>query len=102
MNRRAALIFLTCALPLARAALALYTVRSIPGRRCPTFSPAATACRVIVFGPGHLANIYTVDGEGRIAVPLIGPLRVAGGTTEAAARAHRGAPCVTASSASRR
>jgi polysaccharide export outer membrane protein len=43
--------------------------------------------RVIVFGQDNLANIYTVDGEGRIAMPLIGPLKVAGGTTQDAARA---------------
>ena len=43
--------------------------------------------RVIVFGQDTLSNIYQVDGSGRIAMPLIGAVAVAGGTTAAAADA---------------
>jgi polysaccharide biosynthesis/export protein len=40
--------------------------------------------RVIVFGQDSLSNIYAVDGSGRIAMPLIGALPIAGmGTAQA-------------------
>jgi polysaccharide biosynthesis/export protein len=87
MNRRSALFFLTCALPLGACAPTLYTG---PLDRQPdgTYILASgDRLRVIVFGQENLANIYAVDGEGRIAIPLIGPLKVAGGTTQDAARA---------------
>jgi len=88
MNRRSALIFLTCALPLAACGPShLYTGPLDAGPEGPYILASGDRLRVIVFGQDNLANIYTVDGEGRIAVPLIGPVRVAGGTTEAAARA---------------
>ncbi len=37
--------------------------------------------RVIVFGQDNLSNIYAVDGNGRIAMPLIGFVPAAGMTT---------------------
>lgn len=37
--------------------------------------------RIIVFGQDNLSNIYSVDGSGRIAMPLIGAVRVAGLST---------------------
>lgn len=40
--------------------------------------------RVIVFGQDTLSNIYAVDGSGRIAMPLIGTVPIAGmGTAQA-------------------
>ncbi len=48
---------------------------------------AGDKLRVIVFGQDNLSNIYAVDGAGRIALPLIGPVKVAGGSTAQAARA---------------
>jgi polysaccharide export outer membrane protein len=46
-------------------------------------TPAASGdrLRIIVFGQDNLSNIYAVDGSGRIAMPLIGPVPVAGYTT---------------------
>jgi polysaccharide export outer membrane protein len=41
--------------------------------------------RVIVFGQDNLSNIYSVDGAGRITMPLIGPVPVSGETTQQAA-----------------
>jgi polysaccharide export outer membrane protein len=41
--------------------------------------------RVIVFGQDSLSNIYQVDGSGRIAMPLIGAVQVAGMSTASAA-----------------
>ena len=42
--------------------------------------------RIIVFGQDSLSNIYQIDGSGRIAMPLIGPVQVGGmGTAGAAA-----------------
>ena len=88
MNRRSALTFLACALPLAACGPSrLYTGPLDAWPDGPYILASGDRLRVIVFGQDNLANIYTVDGEGRIAVPLIGPLSVAGGTTEAAARA---------------
>jgi polysaccharide export outer membrane protein len=87
MNRRSALLFLTCALPLAACGPSrLYTGPLDGAPDGPYLLASGDRLRVIVFGQDNLANIYTVDGEGRIAVPLIGPVQVAGGTTEAAAR----------------
>jgi polysaccharide biosynthesis/export protein len=37
--------------------------------------------RVLVFGQENLSNIYTVDGSGRISMPLIGLVPVSGRTT---------------------
>ena len=37
--------------------------------------------RVIVFGQDNLSNIYSVDGSGAVALPLIGPVRARGLTT---------------------
>ena len=88
MNRRSALLFLTCALPLAACGPSRLYTGPLDGQpEGPYILASGDRLRVIVFGQDNLANIYTVDGEGRIAMPLIGPLRVAGGTTEAAARA---------------
>ncbi len=46
--------------------------------------------RVIVFGQDNLSNIYTVDGTGRIAMPLVGQVAAAGTTTQDLARAIEG------------
>ncbi|MDQ0449113.1 polysaccharide export outer membrane protein [Methylobacterium aerolatum] len=46
--------------------------------------------RVIVFGQDNLSNIYTVDGAGKIALPLIGAVTVGGQTTGQAARLIEG------------
>ena len=88
MNRRSALTFLTCALPLAACGPSRLYTGPLDGQPEGAYILASgDRLRVIVFGQDNLSNIYTVDGEGRLAMPLIGPLRVAGGTTEAAARA---------------
>lgn len=42
--------------------------------------------RIIVFGQESLSNIYAVDGAGRITMPLIGNVSVAGSTTQNVAR----------------
>ena len=87
MNRRSALLFLTCAMPLCACAPTLYTGPLDGGGDGPYILASGDRLRIIVFGQDNLANIYTVDGEGRIAMPLIGPMKVAGGTTVDAARA---------------
>jgi polysaccharide biosynthesis/export protein len=86
MNRRSALLFLTCVLPLGACAPTLYTGPLDEQADGPYILASGDRLRIIVFGQDNLANLYTVDGEGRIAMPLIGPLRVAGGTTQDAAR----------------
>jgi polysaccharide export outer membrane protein len=51
---------------------------------------AGDKLRIIVFGQDNLSNIYTVDGAGKIALPLIGAVQVGGQTTGQAARAIEG------------
>jgi polysaccharide export outer membrane protein len=48
---------------------------------------AGDRLRVIVFGQDSLSNAYAVDGAGRIAMPLIGSVRVEGLDPPAAERA---------------
>jgi polysaccharide biosynthesis/export protein len=43
--------------------------------------------RVIVFGQDSLSNSYSVDGAGNISMPLLGPVKAFGLTTEELARA---------------
>ncbi len=45
--------------------------------------------RVFVYGEPNLSRLYTVDNEGRIAVPLIGSVRARGRTTQGLAAAIR-------------
>lgn len=40
--------------------------------------------RVDVFGQRNLSNRYTIDGSGKISMPLLGPFRVRGMTTQQA------------------
>jgi polysaccharide biosynthesis/export protein len=42
--------------------------------------------RIIVFGQDSLSNSYSVDGSGRISMPLIGLIEAQGRTTHALAR----------------
>lgn len=42
--------------------------------------------RVIVFGQDNLSNLYTIDSQGRISMPLIDIVSVAGLTTQAVER----------------
>src|SRR3712207_4453810 len=88
MNRRSALFVLGSSVALGGCLQPkLYTGPLDRGPEGPYILASGDRLRVIVFGQDNLSNIYTVDGEGRLAMPLIGPLKVAGGTTEAAARA---------------
>lgn len=86
MNRRATLLLMLgvfAALP----GCAAVTTRIDDGFSASDYRLATDdRVRLIVFGQDDLSNIYTVDGAGRITVPLIGPVEVEGLTTEAAAR----------------
>lgn len=42
--------------------------------------------QVIVFGQGNLSRVYSVDGSGHVALPLIGPVMARGLTTQELAR----------------
>lgn len=82
MNRRSALLLLTLGLPLSACAAGSVTTRGIDARLDTPYTLAAgDKLRVIVFGQDNLSNIYTVDGAGRIAMPLIGTVAVAKQTT---------------------
>ena len=82
MNRRSALFAITSALSLAACAPpAFHTVAlDIPTGSIYTLG-TGDRLRIIVFGQENLSNIYPVDSGGRIAMPLIGSVPVAGRTT---------------------
>src|SRR3712207_168611 len=88
MNRRSALLLLTCALPLGACVqpTPLHTGSLEDPPEGPYVLTSGDRVRVIVFGQDSLSNTYLVDTEGHISVPLIGAVRVAGGTTQQAAR----------------
>ncbi len=79
-------------LSLVAAALggAFLSACAVPGEHRPELYAASTAepytlsagdrLRVIVFGQDSLSNAYSVDGAGRIAMPLIGSVPVQGRT----------------------
>ncbi|HEX8165132.1 MAG TPA: polysaccharide biosynthesis/export family protein [Beijerinckiaceae bacterium] len=81
MNRRTALILLGSTLALAGCATPYRTeYTDIPTGSAYTLS-SGDRLRIIVFGQDNLSNIYAVDGSGRISMPLIGVVPVAGQTT---------------------
>jgi polysaccharide export outer membrane protein len=88
MNRRSALLLLACAGPLAGcASTGLRTEGFDDAARGPYTLASGDRLRIIVFGQDNLSNIYAVDGSGRIVMPLIEAVPVAGRTTTQAARA---------------
>lgn len=86
MNRRRALGLLVAALPLGACARH-YSVAPDLRLSEPYVLAAGDKLRIIVFGQDSLSNIYQIDGSGRIAMPLIGPVPVGGLTTGGAAGA---------------
>lgn len=84
MKRRSALLLLA-SLPLAACANPPLRSSGLDASaRAPYTLASGDRLRIIVFGQDNLSNIYAVDGTGRIAMPLIGPVPVAGLTTAAA------------------
>jgi polysaccharide export outer membrane protein len=66
-----------------------------PGASLPRLPPAAPfpyrlgpgdAVRIIVFGQKELTNIFEVDDDGALDLPLLGPVRAAGRTISGLAR----------------
>lgn len=87
MNRRHALLLLA-ALPVAGCARGRTTAAIANPRVADAYTLATgDKLRIIVFGQDSLSNIYQIDGSGRIAMPLIGPVQVGGMSTAAAASA---------------
>src|SRR5215204_1585999 len=82
MNRRTALLLLGSALSLGGCTHPPYggEYLEIPTGSAYTLS-SGDRLRIIVFGQDNLSNIYAVDGSGRISMPLIGLVRVAGQST---------------------
>ena len=88
MIRRRALFLLAAALPLG-GCLQPRVTGSIAEPRAgePYLLSTGDRLRIIVFGQDSLSNIYQVDAAGRIMMPLIGPVQVAGMSTAAATSA---------------
>jgi polysaccharide biosynthesis/export protein len=83
MNRRRALLLLASALPLA-GCMQPHTTGSIaaaPSGGDSYVLSTGDKLRIIVFGQDSLSNIYQVDASGRITMPLIGAVPVAGLST---------------------
>ena len=80
MNRRTALVLLASALPLGGCLRPAFKVELLDASGPYTLA-SGDRLRIIVFGQDNLSNIYAVDGAGRIAMPLIGAVQVAGQTT---------------------
>lgn len=86
MNRRQALGLLVAGLPLGACARR-YAIAPDLRLSEPYVLATGDKLRIIVFGQDSLSNIYQVDASGRIAMPLIGPIPVAGMSTAGAAAA---------------
>jgi polysaccharide export outer membrane protein len=85
MNRRAVLS-LIAAMPLAACARPPSPVFEEAGA-APYALGTGDKLRVIVFGQDNLSNVYAVDSVGRISMPLVDVIPVAGLTTQQAERA---------------
>jgi polysaccharide biosynthesis/export protein len=82
MNRRTALFATISALSLGACGAPPYRTGGLEIETGSVYTLAAgDRLRIIVFGQDNLSNIYAVDGAGRIALPLIGSVQVAGKTT---------------------
>ena len=86
MNRRQAFGLLFAGLPLAACSRG-HLVRPDLRLSEPYVLATGDKLRIIVFGQDSLSNIYQVDAAGRISMPLIGPVPVAGLSTPGAAAA---------------
>ena len=88
MNRRHALLAIASLLPLGGCLRPNATGAILDPRATDAYGLASgDKLRIIVFGQDNLSNIYTVDGSGRITMPLVGTVPVAGATTLQAANA---------------
>jgi polysaccharide export outer membrane protein len=89
MNRRSALLLLlSAALPTAGCNTAHYGAGlTTAWASAPYTLASGDKLRIIVFGQDTLSNIYAVDGTGRISMPLIGAVQVAGKSTADAVQA---------------
>ena len=87
MNRRQALGLSAAALLLGGCFRRRPTVAADIRGSEPYVLATGDRLRIIVFGQDSLSNIYQVDGSGRIAMPLIGPVLVGGLGTAGAASA---------------
>ena len=90
MNRRRALGLLIAGLPLGACSRGYVVTRPDARFAEPYVLATGDKLRVIVFGQDSLSNIYQVDASGRIAMPLVGAVQVAGLGTGAAAQAIEG------------
>ena len=89
MNRRSALLLVFgAALSASACTTAHYDGRvAAQWASAPYTLASGDKLGIIVFGQDTLSNIYAVDGAGRISMPLIGPVQVAGRSTAEAAQA---------------
>lgn len=83
MNRRSALLLLLATTVSATGCTTAHVGVIPPAAwaNAPYTLATGDRLRIIVFGQDSLSNIYAVDAAGRISMPLIGSVPVAGRTT---------------------
>jgi polysaccharide biosynthesis/export protein len=85
MNRRSTLLLILAAAALPGCVSSGYRERIGSGLDEAEYTLASgDRLRVIVFGQDNLSNLYSVDGSGRITMPLIASVQVSGLTTSQA------------------
>lgn len=91
-TRRAFAALLTTSLPLAACAPRAPLSHALMEEYAVTDYRLASGdrLRVIVFGQDNLSNIYGVDAQGRVAMPLIGAVPAAGHTVRELERSIEG------------
>lgn len=83
-------IIMVLAIALSECAGRRYDGRGFDDVNAPYRLASGDRLRVIVFGQDSLTNSYSVDGAGRIAMPLIGEVPAQGQTTDGVARTIEG------------
>lgn len=91
MNRRTFLLGIAAALPLGGCIQPRSTGAILDPRARDSYTlSTGDKLRIIVFGQENLSNIYAVDSNGRITMPLIGAVTLGGMSTQQAAAAIEG------------
>lgn len=85
MSQLRFIIALLLLLPIAACAVNTRSTTYLVDTKGPYLLDTADAVRVTVYGDDTLSDLYRVDDAGAISFPLVGPIKVRGGTTKQAA-----------------
>lgn len=79
------IVALLLLVPIAACAVNTRSATYLVDTKGPYLLDTSDAVRVTVYGDETLSELYRVDDSGAISFPLIGPIKVRGGTTKQAA-----------------